>query len=404
MKVLLLSPFFFPEQIATGKYNTYLAETLALAGYDVTVVASHPIYPDWRAEISNATLSNIEIKRGGNWIIYPRSAVLRRVILEIWYTWYIATSYFRLGSRPDIVISIFPPSLFFMLVNLLIPYAACRIGIVHDLQGVYAARSNSILKTILNNAIHFVEKLCFSACDRLIFLSESMANRAIAEYQLVRERCCVCYPFVTTSADDKSSTSLADVLLPDILNVVYSGALGEKQNPDGLFEFMNNLANEHTDIACHIFSGGPIFDRLRLSNQSTDNCKVQFHELVSGEQLAELYARSSVQIIPQAVNTSEGSLPSKLPNLLATGVPIFVICDPGSELGDLVNEAQAGVVAHTWDIAELAGLFRTHRNKLVMESKSDRRKRLKTFVKSKFSIDYVVENVLAATKKKQESL
>jgi colanic acid biosynthesis glycosyl transferase WcaI len=400
MKILLLSPFFFPEQISTGKYNTYLAETLALAGYDVTVVASHPIYPDWCAEISNATLPGIEIKRGGGWIVYPRSAVLRRVMLELWYAWHTATRYFRLGSRPDIVISIFPPSLFFMFLNLLMPRAVCRIGIVHDLQGVYAARSSSLL----NNAIHFVEKRCFSACDRVIFLSKSMANRAIAEYRLVNERCCVCYPFVATDADVKDSASLADVLLPGIFNVVYSGALGEKQNPDGLFEFMNNIAKEHADIACHIFSGGPIFDRLRKNKCGTDNCKVQFHALVSGEQLAELYARSSVQIIPQALNTSEGSLPSKLPNLLASGVPIFVICEPGSELGDLVNEAKAGVVANTWDMAELAEQFREHRNKLVIEAKDDRRMRLKAFVKSKFSIDYVVENVLTVVSNKQERL
>jgi colanic acid biosynthesis glycosyl transferase WcaI len=396
MKILLLSPFFFPEQISTGKYNTHLAETLALAGYDVTVVASHPVYPNWQAEICNAALPRIEIKRGGGWIVYPRSPMLRRMILELWYTWHVSTSYFRLGSRPDIVISIFPPSLFFVFLHLLIPDAVCRIGIVHDLQGVYAARSSSIL----HNVIHFVEKRCFSACDRLIFLSQSMANRAIAEYRLVSERCGVCYPFVATDVDVKDSTSLVDVLLPDVFNVVYSGALGEKQNPDELFAFMNHIANEHADIACHIFSGGPIFDRLRLDNQGANNCKVQFHTLVSGEQLAELYARSSVQIIPQALNTSEGSLPSKLPNLLATGVPIFVICEPGSELGDLVNEAKAGVVANTWDISELAEQFRVHRNNLVMESKYDRRQRLKAFVKSKFSIDYVVENVLAAAKNK----
>ena len=133
MRILLLSPFFFPEQISTGKYNTFLAQALVLAGHDVTVVASHPIYPSWRAEINNATLPGIEIKRGGGRITYPRSAMLRRAILELWYAWYALTSYFRLGSRPDIVIPIFPPSLFFMLLHWLMPRSVCRVGIVHDL-------------------------------------------------------------------------------------------------------------------------------------------------------------------------------------------------------------------------------------------------------------------------------
>lgn len=402
MKVLMLSPFFFPEQISTGKYNTFLAKAFASAGHDVTAIASHPIYPNWRAEISNATLPQIEIKRGGGWITYPRSAMLRRAILELWYAWYVFSSYVRLRSRPDIVIPIFPPSLFFMLLHSLMPRAICRLGIVHDLQGVYATRSSGLISRIINGAIHFVEKRCFSACDRLIFLSISMANRAIIEYQLDAKKCSICYPFVAITDEKINSVALANILLPDTFNVVYSGALGEKQNPDGLLAFMNDIACAQTNVTCHIFSAGPIFDRLRTGSHRANNCKVQFHELVSEEQLAELYARSDVQIIPQALNTSEGSLPSKLPNLLAAGVLVFVICESGSELGDLVNDAKAGVVANTWDITELVRLFKLYRDKIASESKHDRRLRLQEFVKSKFSINLVVDTVLAAAKKKQE--
>ena len=279
MRILLLSPFFFPEQISTGKYNTFLAQALVLAGHDVTVVASHPIYPSWRAEINNATLPGIEIKRSGGRIAYPRSAMLRRAILELWYAWYALTSYFRLGSRPDIVIPIFPPSLFFMLLHSLLPRSVCRVGIVHDLQGVYATRSNSSLSRIVNSAIHFVEKRCFSACDQLIFLSVSMASRASSEYQLDGMRCGVCYPFVAIADEVSDGVALANVLLPDTFNVVYSGALGEKQNPDGLFAFLNDVARSQTNVTSHIFSAGPIFDRLRSANQGAVNSKVQFRKL-----------------------------------------------------------------------------------------------------------------------------
>lgn len=212
MKILLLSPFFFPEQISTGKYNTYLAEALVLAGYDVTVVTSHPIYPNWRAEISNATLPEIEIKRGGGWIAYPQSTTLRRAILELWYAWYALSSYFRLGTKPDIVIPIFPPSLFFLLLHLLMSRAVCRVGIVHDLQGIYAGMSGDLVSQFVKRAIHFVEKRCFSACDKLIFLSTSMANRAVAEYQLDNNRCGVCYPFVAIADEAKDSMALAHIL------------------------------------------------------------------------------------------------------------------------------------------------------------------------------------------------
>lgn len=401
MKILLLSPFFSPEKISTGRYNSFLAEALVSAGCDISVIASHPIYPNWRAEISNATLPGIEIIRGGGWLAYPRSPILRRAILESWYTWHVLVNFFRLGSRPDIVIAIFPPSLFFMILNVFMSRAICRVGIVHDLQGVYASKSSSPMGRILKGVIHFVEKRCFNACDSLIFLSASMAKRAIAEYQLDFNRCKVCYPFVAIP-EDMGGVALAGVLLGNNFNVVYSGALGEKQNPDGIFAFMNEIADIHAKVTCHIFSSGPIFDQLRAANAKSLNCNVQFHDLVPTEQLAELYARSDVQIIPQALNTSEGSLPSKLPNLLSAGVPVFVICEKGSELGNLVNQAKAGMVVHTWDTAELVGQFRFYKNELAAESKQDRRMRLQTFVKSKFSIDCVVENVLAVAKNKRE--
>ena len=403
MKVLLLSPFFFPEQISTGKYNTYLANALVLAGHNVTVLTSHPLYPNWHAEKSKATLPGIKIKRGGYWIAYPRSTVLRRAILELWYAWFTLFNYFRLETRPDIVIPIFPPSLFLLLLHSLMPRVICRVGVIHDLQGVYAMRSKGLIYRILKSAIGIIEKKCFRGCDRLIFLSASMANRAVTEYKLDSERCSVCYPFVSINEDGESSFALANKLSPFAFNVVYSGALSEKQNPEGLFAFMNEIAGTQTNVTCHIFSAGTVFEQIRMSNLGRTNCKVQFHALVPAEQLAELYGRSDVQIIPQALNTSDGSLPSKLPNLLAAGVPVFAICESGSELGDLVNDAKAGMVANTWDTAKLVELFKFYRNNLGTETKQERQMRLRAFIESKFSMDSVIKIILTAAKNKRES-
>lgn len=397
MNVLLLSPFFFPEQISTGKYNTCLAEALVSAGHHVSVISSHPVYPNWRTEISHAGLPGMKIQRGGGWIHYPASGVLRRAVLELWYAWYALSHSFRLTDKPDIVISVFPPSLFFLLLNLWMPRSAMRVGIAHDLQGVYAARTGGWFYRALNYAIHQVEKICFNACDKMIFLSSSMAGRAIAEYQLNTARCSVQYPFVTITDEICNDVELLETLSPDTFNVVYSGALGVKQNPYGLYAFMNKITCTQANVQCHIFSAGPMFDQLRIAKQSDEKCKVHFHPLVQAGQLAELYARSDVQIIPQALNTSEGSLPSKLPNLLAAGVPVFVICEPGGELGELVKAADAGVVAHTWDSDELAGQFKTYREELVVESKAARRQRLQAFVNKTFNIQALVSKVLSVT-------
>jgi hypothetical protein len=47
-RLLLLSPFFFPEPISTGRYNTFLVQALVDKGVHVDVICFHPLYPNWR--------------------------------------------------------------------------------------------------------------------------------------------------------------------------------------------------------------------------------------------------------------------------------------------------------------------------------------------------------------------
>lgn len=398
MNVLYLSPFFYPEKISTGKYNTYLVEALKNNGCDVTVITSHPIYPNWIVQLSNATLPGISIKRGGALIVYPKNVGLRRAILELWYAMYVLLRYFKLESTPDIIISVFPPSLYFMFLQRFISPVVSKIGIVHDLQGVYSSIHSSCLARIISKSISLVEKKCFNSCDNLIFLSKSMKKHAVMMYDLNKNKCKVCYPFITNSNEMQNGTALADILLPLKYNVVYSGALGDKQNPYELFAFMNKIAFSYPEIMCHIFSDGPIYESLIKSYQGKENCNVHFHNLVSELQLAELYERSDIQIIPQLLHTSEGSLPSKLPNIIAAGVSLFVISDAGSELEDFVISSNAGVVSNTWNIDELESLFLSFMGNIFKESKSDRKIRLSQFAKSKFNIDFVVEEILLLAK------
>jgi colanic acid biosynthesis glycosyl transferase WcaI len=395
MTTLILSPFFFPELISTGKYNTILAQGLVAAGQEVVVFASHPLYPKWKAEVSIASLPSITIERGGAWLRYPRSAMLRRLVLECWYTVFACIQYLRLRTKPDYVVPIFPPSLFFLVLSMLTGRSAALIGIVHDLQGVYAKRSKSLIGRLLQAGIQWVERRCFSRCHRLVFLAQAMADRAIQEYGLDPARCEVCYPFVgTATTEAKLGVGLAPVLPEQWTHVVYSGALGDKQNPDGLFAFMNALSQCNSHMKCHIFSAGPHFERLKAASLTRQNCAVTFHDLVPADLVEELYARSSVQIIPQADGTADGSLPSKLPNLLAAGVPIFAICESKSELGFLVKKAGAGVVAESWAISELTTQFDKMLTTLSTETRAARQARQRAFVQENFSIDAVVNAIL----------
>ena len=80
--ILIISPFFFPEPISTGKFNTDFAIALQKKGHQVTMLCYHPFYPDWKIKQSNSKLKGIEIIRGGSNLIFSNKTTVRRLVLE----------------------------------------------------------------------------------------------------------------------------------------------------------------------------------------------------------------------------------------------------------------------------------------------------------------------------------
>ena len=122
--------------------------------------------------------------------------------------------------------------------------------------------------------------------------------------------------------------------------------MGEKQNPYELLNAYTFISKNIDNTVCYFFSQGPIFEELKKIN---NNKRIQFYPLVKKEDIAELYARSSIQIVPQSPNTSNGSLPSKIPNILASGTKTLVITDKNSELEFIFNKYNLQKVISTWD-------------------------------------------------------
>lgn len=398
--IYLFSPFFFPEEISTGRYNTFLAQKLTGLGYRLQVITSHPLFPSWRVTPSSAVLPNMRIFRGGKHLCYPSSPLFRRLILEFWFTFHsfllwsrsFSVLYLSNSHHKVILVPVFPPSLFFAFLSFFLPRSTRRVGIVHDLQSVYMSRTG-IVNKLIAFAIHAVESRAFNSCNHLVFLSNSMMKRAISSYSIDPIICSVCHPFVTLSDSCNPSPSVDAALGSHKFNIVYSGALGDKQEPDHLMEFLQSLYIRDSRLSPHVFSAGPHFKRL---SSSFIYPNVSFHDLVPSVELSALYTRSFVQIIPQAFGTGDGSLPSKLPNLLYAGVPIFAICDPSSELGYLITSLNAGFVSHHWSADQLVSDFIAAWELFTSESHDQRRDRLAPQLEKLFGYDSVIQHITLA--------
>ncbi len=348
-RILIISPFFFPEKISTGKYNTHLAKQFVKNGHDVDIYCSHPIYPQWHVVKTSQQINGIRAVRGGAWLKFPSNSLLRRFVLETWFSLFVCKQLLFNHKSYDLVVPVFPPSLFMLLVFVLLNRSARIVGVVHDLQGVYASYRSGTFRRLLYCLIGLIEKRSFMACDHLIFLSKDMQKTAIDTYQLNIGKTSVHYPFVTISSSEEENR-LKEIIPDGQLSIVYSGALGEKQAPEKLLELISKLADKHKEAKAYIFSQGPIFERLKNKYKSVN---IVFLPLVDEAQLPELLSRSSIQIIPQESGTSGGSLPSKLPNLLASGVKILCITDKDSELVNIMARYYNGIAVETWDMEKL---------------------------------------------------
>ena len=384
-RILLISPFFSPEPISTGKYNTDLARALRDRNFHVSVLCSHPFYPKWKPQKSDQNIEGMNIIRGGGNIKYPRNILLKRAILEIWFALFVIRKIIKLRNKIDLVIPVFPPSLYFYFIISLLKKNTRKVSIVHDIQEVYAANKVGFGNKVIRFFINKIEGKSLRSCNKVIFLSTEMKETAKLLYNLSEDKLEVQYPFLNLNTN-KTSNDLDEILPKDKIHVVYSGALGDKQNPDKVYELYDFASKRMKNTEFHFFSQGFIFDVLKKKNL---NDKIRFHDLVPEKNILELYKKSTIQIIPQLKGSSKGSLPSKLPNLLASGCNLLAITDKNSEIEKLFNKYNLNSVVTLWDNEELCKKLQD----LVEKGNKENINHTKV-ADELFKIDYIVNKII----------
>jgi len=122
--------------------------------------------------------------------------------------------------------------------------------------------------------------------------------------------------------------------------------------------------------------------------------RLLFHDLVSEEELYELYMRSDLQIVPEAKGTAQGAIPSKLPNLIKAGVAIFAICEAESDIAKILKHSGIGCSIHSWKIEEILPALSYFIDVSAQKSHKYRQQMTKDFVGRNFSIDRVVREII----------
>lgn len=347
-KILLYGMNFAPEITGVGKYTGEIADYLTGQGADVTVVTTPPHYPGWSVRDGYTNGYSTERKKGMK--IFRVPLFLKENMGGIWRLiaplTFAATSapvvlWNILRHRPQFVICV-EPTLFAAPLAILAAKAVGARTVLHvqDLE-VDAAFAVGHLKSLgfLKNAAYLFETYTLKGFDRIITISERMSAR-LAQKTGKPEQVAIVrnwvdlehiYPLGRKSAY-RQELGYAD----DDFIVLYSGNIGAKQGLDTLLDAAVRVQAQQK-IKFVIAGEGPA--KRGLIEKYGHLANVSFLPFQPYEKFNEFMNLASLHALPQERGAADLVLPSKLGGMLASGAPVVVTADEGTELANFLGDS-----------------------------------------------------------------
>lgn len=343
MRILLHSPYYAPELISIGKYNTGMAEWLAARGHDVRVVTAAPHYPAWRvhdgysaARYSSEMIGGVRVLRCPVWIPRRPGAVARTLYALSHGLASLPTLLSAVRWRPDLMVAVEPPLLSFLPVKLVATLCGARTWLhVQDLE-VDAAFDLGIVSGQTARRLAFgLERWLLRSASRISTISPRMAERILAKG--VRPERFVLFP------------NWADDLPPDLPGLdirtmagipqgqrfaLYAGNMAGKQGLETLVEVARLLADRH-DIWFLFVGDGPRRAALQASAEGLP--RVRFLPLQPAAHLGTLLRSAHLHLLPQRAAAADLVMPSKLGSMLASGRPTVAGAFPGTQVAQVLE-------------------------------------------------------------------
>ncbi len=361
IRILIHGMNFAPEPIGVGRYTGELATYLARQGEAVEVITSVPHYPGWQARPPyRSGRYRIEACDGirvircpllldahgqGVWrLITPLTFALAAAPVVVWRI---------LRSRPDAVLCV-QPTLLSAPAAILAARLAGATCILHvqDLE-IDAAFSVGHLKGAwLRKAAVAVERFILRRFELIVTISERMRRRiaakGVASDALIVLRNWVDLSRIKRKDGPNLFREMLGIAATDFV-VLYAGQLGPKQALPVLLDAALRCG-DRPDIRFVIAGDGP--GKAKLVETYGRVANIHFLPLQPEEHLCELLNLADLHVLPQDRGAADLVLPSKLGGMLASGRPVLVTADAGTELHDLLDGLAIVVPAH--DVQALA--------------------------------------------------
>ena len=353
-RILIHAINFAPELIGCGKYTTELAEFLSGRGHEVEVVTAPPHYPGWHVRqpyrafaYQREVLGAINITRcpmlmkkngGGLWrLLAPLTFALSAAPAVLWRI---------LRARPDVVLCV-EPTLFSSPVAV---FGAKLIGArvvlhVQDLEIDAAFDVGHLRGARIRQFANLLERRLLQSFDQIVTISAKMRHKLIGK-GLDASKVDILHNWIDLDRIRPQPRTEANVYRRELgidestFAVLYTGHVGAKQALHVLIDAARRLVEERA-IVFVIAGDGPA--KTSLLARAGDLPNIRFLPLQPADRLNDLLNMADLHALPQDKGAADLVFPSKLAGMLASGRPVAVTADVGTELAEML----AGVASVT---------------------------------------------------------
>ncbi|CAM3594259.1 glycosyltransferase [Smaragdicoccus niigatensis] len=347
LRITIIGANYAPEPTGIAPYTTGMAEGLAAAGHEVTVVTSYPHYPAWNQpegvpRRSTEMRNGVRVERLRHYVPEEPSAA-KRLLYEIGVGARISPK--RLNN-PDVVICISP-----LLFASRIAVSRARrhssspaIGVV--VQDIY---SLGLAETGVGSSrsagfVQKVESRLFRHVDGVSVIHERFKNRLVDTLDVPAEKVSVIRNWTHVPPaevfDVKEFRSAFGWTADDIV-VLHAGAMGVKQGLGNVVAAARVVDERRLPVKFVLLGDGG--ERRALEAAAAGVKSIQFMRPLPDVAFRQALQAADVLLVNEREGVTDMSVPSKLTTYFAAGRPVLAAAGKGGATAEEIRRSAAGV-------------------------------------------------------------
>jgi glycosyltransferase involved in cell wall biosynthesis len=358
--------YYAPEVTGIAVNNVDMAHSLRDAGHSVTVMTGMPHYPEWRVHEPyrghlrrNELLDGVQVRRFRNYVPAHQTA-LTRGLYEATFLMNAAVAAIR--PRPDLVIGVIPALTGGWLARFHARRFGARFGLIFsDLTGKAAEQSGLPGGTSVARAVRRVELGLARSAAGIGIIADGFRDYLVAGgvdddriHRIVNRN----RPPTQSPQLPRDEVRRRMGWGEEEFVVLHSGNMGYKQALDNVVRAAA-LAARRRQLRFVLIGDGNQRVELEKLARRLDVPNLEFLPLVPTRDFDAILASADLLLVNQRGSVTDMSLPGKVTNYFAAGVPVLAAVASESETAIEVRRSEAGlVVSPDQPEALLAGIER----------------------------------------------